>query len=384
MKLNKKTVIGIGGGALLVAVVALISVSSAKRNEAAKHEAETKLAQQSAPRPVRFVLVKREPVEHRYSYPGIVKASEESALSFRVGGPLTQVTVNLGAPVQKGDLLMQVDPRDFEDRIMTLEAQLAGAVAMQQNAAQDYQRISELFEEKVVPQSDYDHAKNARNSADASVKTLNAQLQIARHALKDAALLAPYDGTVTEQLVENHEMISPGQVVLRYHNIQLLEIVVNVPENEAANALADTEFITADASFPAMQGKVFEARLKEWSTQADPLTRTYAATFGMPAPSERRILPGMTANVSWVAGAARASALTVPVSALVSDANGGSAVWVYDEQSGASARRPVKVGALAGASRMVVLSGLAEGEKVVVSGPGLIYENLSLKTASIR
>ena len=96
MKLNKKIITGIGGGVLAVIVIALISAAGAKKKEAAKHEIEARMAHNESPRPVRFEKLKTSVVEKQRSFPGIVKASEVTALSFRVGGPLTEVHVKLG------------------------------------------------------------------------------------------------------------------------------------------------------------------------------------------------------------------------------------------------------------------------------------------------
>ncbi len=384
MKMNKRLITGIGGGVLAIAVIILVSATGARKKEAAKHESEKKMERNLAPRPVRFETVQANPLGKSRRFPGIVKASEESALSFRVGGPLIEVNVVLGEPVRQGDLLMQIDPRDFEDRIQSLKAQLAGAVARQQNARQDYDRIAKLFKEKVVPQADYDRAKSAVDVANTTVKNMNVQLQIARHALADTSLRAPYDGTVTEQRVENHEMVKAGTVVLNYHNIQTLEIVVNIPENEVANAAADAIGTEVAVSFPALRGKSFKARLKEWSTTADPLTRTYSSTFVLKAPEGVQILPGMTANVELSNTEGQEMVLTVPVSALVPNGSDGSAVWVFKDAEGEAELRRVETGPLYGASRVIIEEGLAEGEKVVVTGSRLIHEDLSLKTAPVQ
>jgi RND family efflux transporter MFP subunit len=374
----KKIVAGLGGAVFVAAMTGMLAKGGMKKAEA-KLKAETEVvAAQRAPRPVKLERVRATPIAQKREYPGVVKASAESALSFRVGGPLTSVNVKLGEPVKKGDLLMQIDPRDFEDRIQSLAAQLAGASAQLQNAEQDYLRISGLFKEKVVPQSDYDHAKNARDSAAAAVKGIQAQLAMARHALQDTSLLAPYDGTVSEQLVENHEMVRAGEVVLQFQNIQWLEATVSVPENEIVKRSMDGSKL-ANVSFSAISGRQFQAQLKEWSTVADPLTRTYAVTFKFQAPESFRILPGMSATVSWNDGAAK-PVLTVPASAIVPIAGGGSAVWIYDEASGRAEQRSVSLGDLVGAERVMVADGLSEGERVVVSGTRLIHADLALKT----
>jgi RND family efflux transporter MFP subunit len=384
MKLNKKLITGISGGILAVVVIVLISAAGARKKEAAKHENAAKMALKNAPRPVRFEKVTAAPLEKRRVFPGIVRAAEESELSFRVGGPLTEVNVMLGEPVSKGDLLMRIDPRDFKDRIISLEAQLNGAVAIHDNAKQDFSRIAKLFDQKVVPQSDYDRARSMLDSSEATVETVKAQLQIARHALDDTELRAPYDGTVSAQMVENFEMIKAGQVVMHYQNVQTLEIIVNIPENEMVNAPVQTENVVVKVSFPSLPGKIFAARVKEWSTTADPLTRTYSTTFALDAPEGFRVLPGMTARVELSQEKNQVMVITVPFSALVTDEAGGSSVWIYDEAMGTAESRSVVLGPLNGPSRIVITDGLSEGELVVVTGSRLIHGNLPLKTASIR
>lgn len=383
MKNRNKIMIMVIGGSVLGLLVVAVLVSGAVKKARAQKVRDEKIALNTAPRPVEVEAVRRESLAAPRRFPGVVQASDESALSFRVGGPLVQVNVAQGQPVKKGDLLMQIDPRDFEDRIQSLEAQLAGASALQKKAQQDYARISKLFEEKVVPQSDFDSATSAQDAADASVKNLKAALQIARHALDDTSLCAPYDGTVSAQLVENREMVSPGQVVLKFHNIQTLEITVSVSENEMVG-LPLSETLTAAASFPAIAGKTVEARLREWSSSANPLTRTYPVTFEFNAPAGFKILPGMSADISWQTPPGQASVLTVPASALAPQADGSTFVWVCLDPERPAEPRRVSVGGLTGSSRVVITEGLSEGEQVVVSGSRLIHEDLSLKTAAVR
>lgn len=383
MHLNKKIITGVVVGALTICGIAIVSVAGVKKQETAKLETEKKLEQKLAPRPVRIERVAASDSARERSFPGIIKASDETALSFRVGGPLTEVNAVLGEQVKKGDVLMQIDPRDFKDRIASLEAQQAGAMAMQQNAQQDYKRIANLFKEKVAPQSDFDHAQSVLDSANANVKGLNAQLQIAKHALADTSLVAPYDGTVTEQLIENYEMIGSGDVVLRFHNIQFLEVTVNVSENDVIQHPAQNG-LNARVSFPAVPGKSFPARLKEWSTNADQITRTYGVTYEFAAPQDLKVLPGMSATITIDDAQDEASILTVPVSSLTPGVNGGSVLWVYDEENGNAKKRNVITGDLIGASRVVIREGIFEGESVVLSGSRLIHENLPLKIASVR
>ena len=381
--MNKKKTSIVVGAVLVIAAVAVAILGEINKRAKIRTSTESKIAIEHSAYPVTLEQVQVSHSGKMRSFPGIVKASEESALSFRVGGPLIRVDAKQGELVLVGTLLMQIDPRDFEDRIQSLEAQQAGLEAMLKNAQSDYERISGLFKEKVVSQADYDRSKSSLASAEAAVKVLDSQLQIARHSLKDTSLFAPYDGTVTEQFSENHEMVKSGDIVLQFHNIQWLEVAVNVPENEMARRSINVD-ATAQVGFPAIPGKTFDAHLTEWSSVADPMTRSYVVSFKFKAPLEFKILPGMSAKVSWLDRSDTGRKLLVPASALSSDAKGHTVTWVYDEESGTVSRRVIRIGELEGTSMIAVLSGLSEGEHVVVSGSRFIHDGTVVRPTKIQ
>ncbi len=381
--MNKKKTSFIMGSILGIAAVVAVILGGLNKRAKIRNRTESKMAIQHSAHPVTLERVRALHSGKTRSFPGIVKASEESELSFRVGGPLIQVNIKQGQRVEKGTLLMQIDPRDFEDRIQSLDAQRIGMEAMQKNARSDYKRVSELFTEKVVSQADDDRSKSALASAEASVKVLNVQLQMARHHLKDTSLLAPYDGTVSEQLAENYEMVKSGDVVLRFHNIQWLEVTVSVPENEMVRRSMNAD-TPVQVSFPAIPNKIFEAHLTEWSSRANPITRSYAVSFKFEAPAEFKVLPGMSAKVSWQDHSSAGTKLLVPVSALSSRAEGNTVLWVFDEDHSTVSHRRVVTGELEGPSMIAVLSGLVEGEHVVVSGSRFLHDGTAVKATKIQ
>jgi|LGOV01.1.fsa_nt_gb RND family efflux transporter MFP subunit len=237
--------------------------------------------------------------EFNQKYPGVIFASEQVQLAFRVGGPLVKVAVKPGDRVKKGQLLMQIDPRDFEDNIRVLETQLAGAESQRDRAQRDFDRAQTLFDQHVNATADFDYAKSAFDSAFSNVASLKAQLQIARHRLKDSTLRAPYAGVITIQSAENYEMVSAGKVVIALHNISTLEVEIKIPENEIARRpLQPGKEVSIE--LPAVPNRTLIAKLVEWNTAADPVTRTYALRFSFNAPSDVLVLPGMTAEVSII------------------------------------------------------------------------------------
>jgi RND family efflux transporter MFP subunit len=317
------------------------------------------------------------------SYPGTVKASNTAKLAFRVSGPLVRVDIKPGDAVKKGQVLMQIDPQDYQDKIQVLEAQKAGSVSQLDTARLDFARVKELFAKNVVPQADYDHARNAVNILTASVDAVKAQLRIARHHLGYTSLKAPYDGIITLQLIENHEMVQAGRVVVGLHDISTLEIEIKVSENEIINhGLKSGE--AALATFPSQADHRFRIRLKEWNTEADRITRTYAMVFTMPAPGDFMVLPGMTAEVVWSTPEKQPNMITIPARALVTDNSGASSVWVFDETSSTAVKKKVEVGSLNGSSRIVVKNGLSIGERIVTEGVDFITSTMKLNAISMK
>jgi RND family efflux transporter MFP subunit len=187
---------------------------------------------------------------------------------------------------------------------------------------------------------------------------------------------------VSVRLAENHEMVVAGVMVLQYHDVEWLEVTVNVPENEMIRR-APERGAPARVSFTAAPGRMYAAELKEWSSASDKMTRTYAVTFRFKAPEDIKVLPGMSSEVVWSDESAAAAQLRIPVSALVPDADGRSFVWIYNDLGKTAEKRAVQTGPLSGASRITVLQGLKEGDVVVVSGSRLIREGQTLAATSL-
>jgi RND family efflux transporter MFP subunit len=285
-------------------------------------------------------------------YPGTVKASRETQLAFRISGPLVAIDVAPGETIRQGQRLMQVDPRDYKDRIAVLNAQLAAARSDLEHSKQDYDRAVTLFEQQVNAKADYDRAKSAFDRAVAMEQSLKAELQIARHQLEDTTLTAPYDGMVINQRVENYEMIQAGQVVMCVQDISTLEVEIHLPENEIVK-------------YPLAKDLLY---LKEWTARADEVTRTYTLTFRFTPPVGSQILPGMTADVYWQAPSAQSSQLSIPTNAVFSAQDRSTFVWVYDTDHQQVLKRAIEIGSLTGENTVELVSGLNGNEWLVVAG----------------
>ena len=327
---------------------------------------------------VRVAKVKSTEITSQNSYPGTVHPCEKTQLSFRISGPLVSVNVKPGDIVEKGQLLMQVDNRDYEDSIAVLEAELSKATAQQLKSKLDFDRANTLYQQKVTLKADYDTAKNNYDISLSTIKSIEAQLAIAKHKLDDTTLRAHYAGIITEQLVENFEMIQTGQIVLKMQDISKLEIDINVPENEIVNYTLKAGQ-PATVKFPSVIQRQFPTNLKEWSTEASNRSRTYKLTFVMNREKGIGLLPGMTAELSFEDIGTARSVITVPAGAIFETTLGKSAVWLYDTNTKKITKRLITSSGLNGSSDVIVESGLKGGETIVIEGVDFVNTNTELE-----
>ncbi|MDO4629683.1 MAG: efflux RND transporter periplasmic adaptor subunit [Planctomycetia bacterium] len=356
---------------------------------------------------------------HSRRFPAVLSAVKTATLSFTVGGPLIEVSLNAGDSVKKGDVLMRIDPRDFQhevdsaqarldaakaqlllmkagarsEDIAILKAKLDSAQAQQAHALKEYKRALPLLNKKAITPSELDlmhcnlqtanaqimsldqelqKAKTGERQEEIAVKeaeisALTVNLEIARAALDDTNLRAPFDGIVAVQNVNNFEIVHPGTPVITIIDISKLNVTIWLPEREIL--LSHNTKIEGVVTFPNLPRKEFIARLKEGEAVANTQTRAWKVVFEMENPPETVLLPGMSALLSIRPQNPNENPqkiIFIPVSALCADSQ-GQYVWVFRSATQAE-KRYIKTGRLRNSEKIEVLDGLTPGEKIVTSG----------------
>jgi len=318
-------------------------------------------------RPVKLMKVEAGSVTADYSLPGQVRAARRAELSFKVSGPLVALPVEEGQHVKKGDLIAQIQKRDFQT---ALEEARARAL----EAEKQFKRYKELYAKKQVSKADYDRYRAARDVA-------RAKLEDAANALKDTTLRAPFDGVIAKRYVENFQKVQAKEPIVSLQDISRIEILVNVPELQMAALQQGKEQVKVYAVFESIPGKKFPLTIKEFSTQADPATQTYQVVFVMDQPAEASILPGMTAMVTaeTTEGVGGKKVIRIPAIAVMEGAGKQPYVWLYDEKTSTVHKQPVKVGRLTGSEDIFIEEGLKGGETIVVAGLTQLEEGMKVR-----
>jgi len=300
----------------------------------------------------------QEPGERRF--PARVRATAEATLSFVVSGTVQELPITRGMRVKRGDLLAQLDLRDFQSRLASAEAGLT-------QRREELDRLQIAFNQGAAREMEMVRAR-------AGVDTAVAERDIAKKSLEDATLRAPFDGILSDVFVDQFQKIAPGTLVARIQGGEGMRVEINVEAGRVASARSVNERVRHVVRFDFLPEREFDATLVEFTTEADATTQTFRAFFQIEPPTDVVILPGMTATVfeRFVDAIDAAPGVTVPLDAVVFDSAGGAPfVWVVKDESGGSSatvsRAPVTVAEVAG-DRARVVDGLAPGTRVAAAG----------------
>ena len=337
---------------------------------------------------------------------GSVEGSETADVAFLVGGRVTKVLVEEGQHVNKGQLLAEIEPTDFQNALNTATAQHAAAQALEQRAdagvrkqeleqaridferAEDeYNRMKFLVEAKSLPPNDfkkfeaaykdarerYDMAKEGTRrediaSARAQANAAQAQATEEAKRLSDTRLLAPISGNISMRRVDPGQTIAAGTPVFSIVDLNPVKVRVGVPEAEIGKV---REGAAAEVSAPSLGGRSFKGRVAIIGVASEPASRTYTVKILVPNPGPV-LLAGMVAEAR-IFGPAKLQSVTIPPEAIVPDPEGAPNVFVYFPDRKRVYARRIEVGSPVG-SEVEIRSGLHGNEQIVVAGQQKVRE----------
>ena len=305
-------------------------------------------------------------------FSGEVRAREEPALSFRVGGKIAIRRVDAGARVREGEVLAELDPQDLILQADAVRAQLSAAEAELALARAERDRYAEMLERRLVSQSLFDAKQATFAAAQAQAESARAQLAVTQNQRDYAQLHAPAAGMIAARLAEAGQVVAAGQAVFTLAVDGAREVAISVPETQVGRAAVGTPVAV---ELWSRSGERWPGTVRELSPAADPQARTFAARVAFNAPASVPVDLGQSARVYLVEG--DAARLSVPLSAVGGEA-GKAFVWVLDPATARAIRRTVSVAAW-GEREAVVSDGLFTSDWVVSGGVHLIAEGQRLQ-----
>lgn len=312
-----------------------------------------------APRPMLTMVVGAAASGEVRSYAGEVRSKIEQTLAFRIAGKLAERRVDAGDSVRAGQVIARLDPVDAALAAGSADAQRALAEA-------DAARYRELKARNFVSQA-------ALDSRETALKASAAQADLARNQSAYTTLRADQPGVVAQLLAEVGQVLAAGQPVVRVSRNDLPEVAIAVPEAQRAGLRPGTP---AEIVLWADESRRYRGVVREIAANADAQTRTYAVRVAI-GDADARIALGMSATVEFRSDAGGAR-ITVPQGAIMQK-DGKPAVWLVAGDATVSLR-PVTMGRYLDET-VVVESGLAAGERIVVAGVHKLAEGEKIRIA---
>jgi RND family efflux transporter MFP subunit len=304
--------------------------------------------------------VKIEPVQQAdsvsvRSFSGIIKEAAEVNVAFRVAGPIQKILVKEGDFVRAGQVIAQMDTRDYE-------IQLAAAQAQYEQVKAEADRVIELHNRESVAGNDYDKAVSG-------LKMVESQLKHAKDQMNDTKLTAPVSGYIQQVNFLENELVDAGMPVASLIDVGHYQVEVEIP---VALYVDRENIISFSGLQPAVSGEEFPLQLLSYSRKASN-NQLYKVQLRINPASQPKLAPGMDVQVNIVLKSSTGPVACVPLNALFNQ-NGKTYVWVY-QSNGTVQKREVATGQLTGDGRIRISEGLQTTEQVVVAGVNQLNEN---------
>ncbi len=369
---------------VVVLLVSVVSLAGCAGEEESSEPIES-----TKPVEVRLSSVTLREVATPLQLTGTVRAKRSTAISSRILSTINSIHVDEGDVVRKGQRLVDLDDRDLvsalrsaeaardeaESAIRLAEHDLESVKAQRELAEITFQRFQELLEKNSTTRHEYDRASAAVRSARAAVEAAQSRqagalstrsraeagVAAARVSLSHAGIHSPLSGVVTRRLEDPGSLAVPGKPILQIERSDAYWLEIVVPESHAGSLQVGQ---TLDAVIDALDaGAMPQTRVAQIVPEVDAASRTFIAKLDLPGRPGlrsglygRAFLPGEPREIIWV-----------PAAAVVER---GEIRSVFVVDAGRARMRLVTLGSLLEGG-YEVLSGLAAGEKVVVSPSGL-------------
>jgi len=319
------------------------------------------------------------------SLPGTLQGAQQSPIAARATGYLKRWTKDIGASVEKGDLLAEIESPEIDQQLSQAVAARQQTAASLALAKSTTERWEALRKKDVVSQQELDEKRSAASQAVANLAAADANVQRLKQMQGFTRVTAPFSGVITRRAVDTGDLIdSGGKVLFVLTQMDPLRIYINVPQSYAQLVKPGQKVVVTQSE---LRGKTFAGEVVRTAASIDAATRTMQVEVKL-GNRDGALLPGAYVNVSLPLAAN--PTLVLPTNVLLFRGE-GTRVAVVDSASrihlravtlGRNLGEAVEVtdGVLA-SDRLVVnpSDSLAEGDVVAVaadeaasgaSGPG--------------
>lgn len=324
----------------------------------------------------RLSTAKVEPrnIQFQINAAGEIGPADQVSVRPEVNGKISELAVDLGDAVRKGDLLFQLDDRDLQIERESRETEIARARLQLDQAERNYLRARELFDDNLISKELFEQTKTEYELSKNTVLQGEKSLDLVKDRLSKTRILAPFDCTVLTrpvsvgQAVSGSGGVSGGTEVLTIANLNDMIINAHINQADVAHLKNDQ---AVEVSVEAVPGLRVTGKIERIAPQATIKNNIKGfATRILLTNVDKRIRPGMTANIR-IPVASVDNALAVPLAAVFTELNPErqqNERFVYIQKGNQYERQPVQVG-VSDYFFAEIKEGLTPGDVVALEQP---------------
>jgi membrane fusion protein (multidrug efflux system) len=267
---------------------------------------------------------------------GTLQPLNQATVKAKVSGDVRQITVREGETVQAGQVLARIDTADLEAKLAASIGALESAKAQLALAAKTRATNQALLKQNFISQNAFDNSESSFSVSQGTVKSAEAQAQLARNALRDAVATSPLTGIVAKRHVQPGEKVAFDSPLVTIVDLNALELQAMVP---AVDVPELTKGMKVELTIDGFGEQRFSGKIERINPSTEPGTRAFLVYVGIP--NAQGVLRGGMFATGRVGIAAQAPSPTLPIAAIRMDA-GQAYVWAIE--SGKLVRRNVALG----------------------------------------
>jgi RND family efflux transporter MFP subunit len=312
------------------------------------------------------------PIQDTSEYVATLKSMQSTTVQPQIDGQITQIFVRSGERVRQGAQLFQIDPRRQQAAVESQQAERAARQADVEFARQQEVRAQNLFDAGAISRQELEQAQTARLTAEAALQALDAQLQQQQVQLRYFTVTAPTAGIVGDVPVRVGSQVGTQTTLTTIDQNDTLEVYTSVPLERASDLKTGLplQVLSGDGS-----QALATTTVNFISPHVDPETQTVLVKGSVRnLEGALRTSQFVRARIVWKT----TEGLTIPVTAVVR-INGQFFGFVAErsDQGLVARQRLITVGPIVDDS-YVLLSGISEGEQMVVSGAQKLQEGMPI------
>jgi RND family efflux transporter MFP subunit len=360
----------------LFVVAAVLAIGLVLRQRALAQATEVSV-RSSVPE-VRVQPVSAGKTQLQLTLPATTEAQQRTVVQPRASGYVKTWFVDLGARVEAGQVLAEIETPDLDQEVLAAQAEFEEATANVEIARTSARRFRQLLETNAVAQQEFDDREAALRAREAELNAAQANLARVRELTRFQKITAPFSGVITARNVQVGDLVSGSNGGARgmftLEQIDTLRVFVDVPQSQMR---AITSGLTAELSIREFPGRTFPADVVRTAGALDPVTRTLRTELRVPNP-EGMLFAGAFAQVRFSLSTP-ADVVVVPVAAVMIRAQGPQVAIVQPDST--VRLQTVTLGRDLG-TELEVVSGLQPGDRVVQNPTDLLRPGTRVNIAS--